>query len=312
MSTVKNVPDSIVSRQKAMTVAKRKKDAAPADNILSEATSDRLDIDEAAYAAGRAAVATARGAYHIKVVEAKPQRVLLFTEITNFYDRLNYLIKTGKIPAAARAYYELDITNRKMPKMNTDEDLLAAAAMVLSGDILRRAAGGIAMTEPTIAEFTAIYDVAKPIIIAVSTAHTAINTAVENLEKQIPEINDLIKHVWTEVETHYSKSTAKARRVQCKLWGVRYVSKGVASEISGVCSDSITNLALFNVQLYLVGVGHRIMSDAEGKYLFNTILFEDLTINAKLAGYDDFTIDFVKEDGVPLVVNVVMVKKIVV
>jgi hypothetical protein len=61
-----------------------------------------------------------------------------------------------------------------------------------------------------------------------------------------------------------------------------------------------------------VGVGHRIMSDAEGNYMFNTILFEDLTINAKLAGYDDFTIDFVKEDGVPLVVNVVMVKKIVV
>ncbi len=312
MSTVKQFPHSIIGRQKAMTVAKTKKDAAPADNILSVDTSDRLDIGEAAYTDGRTAIATARGAYHTAVVLARPQRALLKNIITNFYTRLNYLIDRGLIPAAARAYYELDINNRKMPKMSSDADLLAAAALVLSGDILRRAAGGIAMTEPTIAEFTVIYNAAKPIIVAVSTAHTAINTAVENLKNQIPEIDDLIKHIWSDAEGHYSKSTPLARRVQCKLWGVRYVSKGVASVISGLCTDSITHAVLANVQLYLVGVGHRIMSDAFGNYIFNTILFEDLTIIAKLAGYEDFTIDFVKEDGVPLVLNIVMVKKIVI
>ena len=312
MSTVKQFPESIIGRQKAMTVAKTKKDAVPADNILSTTTSDRLDIGEAAYTAGRAAIATTRRAYHSAVVLARPQRLLLFNEVTNFHVRLNYLIKIGKVPASARAYFELDISNKKMPNMNTDADLLAAAAMVLSGDILRRAAGGIAMTEPTIAEFTVIYNAAKPIIIAVSTAHTAINTAVENLKNQIPEIDDLIKHIWSDAEGHYSKSTALARRVQCRLWGVRYVSKGVASLISGVCTNSTTHAMLANVQLYLVGVGRRVMSDADGNYIFNTILFEDLTLIAKLAGYEDFTIDFVKEDGVSLVLNIMMVKKIII
>lgn len=86
---------------------------------------------------------------------------------------------------------------------------------------------------------------------------------------------------------------------------------GVPSVISGICTDSITNLALFNVQLYLVGVGRKVMSDATGNYSINTSLYDVLEITAKLTGYDTKTITFTKEDGVPLVLNVAMVKTIV-
>lgn len=54
------------------------------------------------------------------------------------------------------------------------------------------------------------------------------------------------------------------------------------------------------------------MIDNEGNFLFNTILFHDLTHNATLAGNEDFTIDFIKEGSVQMAVNVAMVKKIVV
>jgi hypothetical protein len=58
-----------------------------------------------------------------------------------------------------------------------------------------------------------------------------------------------------------------------------------------------------------VGVGRNVQSDAEGNFILNTSLFEDLTILAKLIGYEDFTLDFFKEDGVTIAVNVVMVRK---
>ena len=204
MGTSRQLPNTIVGRQKALTTAKIKKDAAStrAENIFSDETSDRLDIDEAAYMAGRAAIAIAKAAYHTAVENARPQRILLKEYITNYFKRINYHIKNGKMLAAVRAFYELGVTNKRIPKLTSDVLLLAAAAMVLSGDILRMNAGGIEMTEPDIAEFTAILDTAKPFIVAVSTAETALNTAIENLKKQIPEIKDLLQHVWDEVDMH--------------------------------------------------------------------------------------------------------------
>jgi hypothetical protein len=175
MGTSRQLSNTIVGRQKALTTPKIKKDAAitRAENILSDETSDRLDIGEAAYRAGRAAIAIAKNAYHTTVENARPQRILLKEYIANYFKRINYHIKNGKILAAVRAFYELGITNKRIPKLTSDALLLAAAAMVLSGDILRMNAGGIEMIEPDIAEFTAILDTAKPFIVPVSTAETA-------------------------------------------------------------------------------------------------------------------------------------------
>ncbi len=309
----KKFPQSSIGYQRAMTKAKEKKDGVehPDDNILTATTSTRLDTDYAAFEAAKNAIDAKSGIYHNAVADARPQRILLRESIVSFYERMNTLIKKGKISAADRAYYGLSITNRQMPLMNTDDLLLAAAAKVLSGDILRRAAGGIAMDDPTIAEFTIVYNIAKPFITAISNALTALNNAKADLEKQTPEIKDLIKHVWDDVVGHYSLSTPAARRQQARLWGVRYQSVGIASTITGVCKDSVTGALLFNVQLHLVGVGRKVLSDAEGRFVINTSLFEDLTILAKLIGYEDFTLDFFKEDGVTIAVSIVMVKKIV-
>ena len=309
----KKFPQSSIGYQKAMTKAKQKKDgvAVPADNILSATTSTRLDTDYAAFEAAKNAIDAKSGVYHNAVADARPQRLLLKLNITNFYERMNVLIKRGLISAADRAYYGLSITNKQMPLMSTDDLLLAAAAKVLSGDILRRADGGIAMDEPTIAEFTVVYNTAKPFIMAISNALTALNTAKANLEKQTPEIKDLIKHVWDDVVGHYSLSTPAIRRQQARLWGVRYQSVGIASTVTGICTDSVTHAPLFNVQLHLVGVGRKVQSDAEGRFVINTSLFEDLTILAHLLGYEDFTLDFFKEDGVTIAVSIIMVKKIV-
>ncbi len=315
MSTfTRDLPQSSIGFQKALTKAKEKKDGVehPADNILSATTSTRLDTDYEAFEAAKLIIASKEGLYHKAIELARPQRKLLKLFVTDYFNRMNYFIGKDLMFASDRAYYGLDITNLRLPIMNTDDLLLAIAKKVFSGDILRRAEGGIAMDEPTIAEFADVYNTAKTIIRAISNALTNLNTAKGNLEKQTPEIKDLITHIWDEVEAHYSMSAPVARRQQARLWGVRYKSVGVASTITGVCKDSVTGGLLFNVQIHLVGVGRNVQSDAEGNFILNTSLFEDLTILAKLIGYEDFTLDFFKENGVIIAVSIVMVKKIVI
>lgn len=312
MSIVRMIPQSISGYILAMNTAKAKKDGVtiPADNILSDATSTRLDTDVTNYNNGKAAIVAANQIYHASVELARPQRRLLRRFIISFYNSLNNAIALKTILASARAYYGLEISNKKMPDMKSDAKLLAAADLLISGDAARRLAGGIAIVSPTIAQVNTTINTAKPIIAAISNAKTVVTTAISSLKKQNAEIKDLITHIWDEVEAHYSLDDASSKRDQGRLWGIKYRGHGEPSEITGLCTDSITLLPLFNVQLYLVGVGKRVMSDADGNFIINTSIYDLLEMNAKLVGYEDKKITFKKEDGMPLVQNVVMVKTV--
>ena len=307
MGTIRVFPQSIIGRQSALAMAKAKKDGAlvPADNILSAPTSTRLDLGFTNYNAGINAIIAAKQSFHAKVELAKPQRAKLKKITLSFFKTMNNCIEIGTIPASARGFYSLPITNSKMPSVNTDTKLLAVAANVLSGDILRKAAGGIAMSTPTILEFTAIYDVARPVIVAISNARTDVHTAVANLEVQTPEIKDLLKHVWNEVEAFYSMMSAPNRRAQSRSWGVRYRSTGIQSIVTGTCKDAL-GVGLKGVKVRIVGSSHFVLTDEEGYFSLNTSLYGDLELLSTLVKYEKNTTDFTKVDGVAIAIHVVM------
>ena len=313
MSIVRIFPNTISGYIQAMETAKAKKDGAviPADNILSDATSARLDTDVENYNNGKAAIVSAKQVYHHTIELAKPQRKLMRTFISSYYTDINNEIDLGNFPASVRAYFGLEISNRKMPNMQTDANLIAAAKALIDGDAARILAGGAAIASPTIAQVTAIINTAKPFLTAVSNAKTNVTTAIRNLKRQNAEIKDLIKHIWNEVEAFYSLDDASSKRDQGRLWGIKYRGKGLDSVITGLCSETITDAPIPDVQLYLVGVGKRSLSGLDGSYSINTSLYDVLELIATRAGYEDKKITFTKEDGVPMVVNVVMVKKVV-
>ncbi len=312
MGTIIKRPQSNIDRQRALNKGKAKMDSVlPADNVLTADTSARLTAANANYNAGFAAIAAAAQIYHEKVDLFRPHRLLLKDYITIYFTTMGSCIKIDTIPASVRAIFGLPISNDNLPDLSTDDKLMAMGALVLSGDIVRLAAGGIPITTPTVAEYTVVYNAAHAAMSAISNALTIITNAKNTLNNQNVEINDVIKHVWDDAKSKYSLVPPAPRRVLCRQWGARFESRGVASEITGVCTDSITHAFLFNVQIHIKGVGHMVETDIDGNYTINTILYEDIEIVAKLAGYEDQIVDFVKEDGIAKVVNIVMVKKIV-
>ena len=311
MGTVREIPQSITGRQIALAKAKSTKDGAviPADNILSQATSDRLDEGFNNYTAGINAIKSAKVVYHTAVGLAKPQRVKLKKNVLSFFKTLNTCIGLGTIPDTARVYYGLEITNTKMPIINTDDKLLAVAAVILSGDLVRKAAGGIAMSNPTILEYTTVYNAAKPFLVALINARIAVFKAIGNLADQTVEIKDLITHIWDEVEAFYSLKNAPNRRAICRIWGVRYRSTGIPSVVTGTCKTALGE-ALKGVKIRIMGSSHFILTDGEGKFSLNTSLYGDLELLSTLVKYEKNTTDFTKEDGVAIAINVVMIPAI--
>ena len=309
MSTTRRLPDSNIARRAALNMALQMMTASNgAFNLLSPETSARLLIAAPKYDAAHDAVIAANAAYHLAIGLAKPQRILLRSYVRRYFASLKENIKFGKILKSARALYDLDVTNMRLPDISSDHLLITVAERLIKADALRIAAGGIAITLPTMDEFMVVYNAAKPIINALSTATTTVNTAIQKQTNQQEDVDDLIVHIWDEVEGKYSKSKPAARRVSCRLWGVRYFSKGVESEVTGLCIDSITKQPLPNVQLHIAGAGSKTKSDVDGKYAKNTRLYGDLEIMATLPGYEPLTIDFVKEDGVVKVIDVAMVR----
>ena len=165
------------------------------------------------------------------------------------------------------------------------------------------------ITSPTILQFTGILNTAKPILLAISNAHSLASTAILELDKQLPEIKDLITHIWDEVEAYYSLSAASNRRTHAREWGVKYRCTGILSVVSGNCVDA-DGVALANIKVRIIGANNSALSDALGKYSINTSLYGDLELEATHPDYEKNIVEFTKEDGVAVVVAVVMTHSI--
>ncbi len=310
MGTRRVLPQSIVGKHATLIKAKAKKDGAPVGgNILSAITSTRLDTDEAAYSAGIAAITAAAFAQNTAVALAKPKRKILRGAVLNYFKGMNNFIDAGTIPQTARALYNEPIGNTNLPDISNDTKLMTVAAKIITADAARVTLGGIAMANPTIVAYTTIYNVALPVITAVSNEKSALTTAKSNLKKQHVEIDDCILHVWNEVETFFSLEDPATKRASARPWSVRYISTGVPSTLSGKITNSATGIGLANVKVRLLGSSHSVFTDLLGNYTLDTSLYGDLELLTTLTGYTEGNTIISKEDGVALVANVMMVHK---
>ena len=75
--------------------------------------------------------------------EADTSRALSRIYIGCYFSTLNNGIRLNKIPRNARAYYDLDISNNRMPEINTDECIIECMQLVIDGDAKRVLGGGL-------------------------------------------------------------------------------------------------------------------------------------------------------------------------
>ena len=288
-------------------VAKNNSIVAPATSALTPATIIRLNADNTNLNGGIFAVTLAQSAEKRAMDTAEINRGLITDEIGNFFKSLNIFIDRGTIPKAARADYTLAIGNKKSPLVDTDTKRLLWGQKIIDGDLIRVTEGGIAMANPTIIEFTAIFDAAKLALAALNTAKGAVGTKQAALKALMPEMKKLITKGWNEIETTYSDLDASAKRAAARLYGVKYVSVGLPAVVSGIITDSITGLPLAFVKVRISGARNKTLTNALGEYTLSTNLYGDLELITDLVGYPQGVTDFLKANGEDMTVNVAMV-----
>jgi len=143
--------------------------------------------------------------------------------ISHFIQVLNFAIIRGEIPESARKYYGLKENDKKVPPLNTENDIIIWGERVIKGEELRTSKGGTYITNPTIAVVKVRYE-------KYMEAYTYQKSLKDTNHKSLSKIGDLraeadeiILDIWNEVENSYKDVHCDTRREKAREYGLVYV-----------------------------------------------------------------------------------------
>jgi hypothetical protein len=141
---------------------------------------------------------------------------------THFIRVMNMAIFRGELPAETRAYYGLATDDSTVPSLNTENELMSWGRRIIEGEEFRIRKGGSPITNPTIA----VVKVRFENFLESWTNHN--NQAkktqgfMEKNESLRKEADEVILHLWNEIEGTHSSLPEEQRKVQCEKYGMVY------------------------------------------------------------------------------------------
>jgi len=181
------------------------------------------------------AIVEQRNAYNLhaeknKEFQKRSKKVKLY--ISHFIQVVNMAILRGELPEETRAFFGLDDDNKKVPLLNTDEDILEWGRKFIEGERNRISRGQSPITNPTIAvlkvhydKFVELHNYQKSLKMRALRAH-------EELVAKREQVDQIIQMTWNEVEETYNDLPEEIRREKSTDYGLVYVFR--KSELSGI------------------------------------------------------------------------------
>ena len=143
--------------------------------------------------------------------------------ITHFIQVLNMSIQRGEISADALRYYELGKYGKKLPKLQTDEDLATWGKLLIEGEEARTKDGGTPMANPRIAQLKVNYDRFMIKLKSTQFKQGTKENAGEYVQNLRKEADNLILEIWNDVERTFAHLSADEKREKAEEYGVCYV-----------------------------------------------------------------------------------------
>jgi len=221
----RHLPKRYGAIHKALMMAKFKNDNInPSNPVLTPATQARLNAMEPLFSAAMQTCGNELAVQTRQTALVSEAFDIARDYISHFIQVFDFGVKRKKFPAAARAFYRLDVNSKKLPRLTQESDITHWGDIIESGDAARITAGGAAMSNPTAAEVKTAVDDFRTKNIAQSNMKDAFDKAQEAVMALAPKARKVIKKIWDEVETFYNEEKAPSRRRKGREWGIVYTS----------------------------------------------------------------------------------------
>ena len=162
--------------------------------------------------------------------------------MTHFIRVMNMAIYRGELPAETRAYYGLPIDESASPSLNTENELLSWGRRIIEGEEIRIRKGGSPITNPTIAVVKVWFEQYIDALNYNNTLNRKTQEFVEKNNALRKEADEIILHIWNEVEASFENLTDEERRNRCNEYGLVYFFR--KGEIVDVEEERIQNPAM--------------------------------------------------------------------
>ncbi len=154
--------------------------------------------------------------YHNSIKRAK-------LYISHFIQVLNFAIARGELSVKARPFFGIKENDKRVPVLNTEEDVIIWGRKIIAGEPDRIAQRGNPLTNPTVALVRVRYEqfiTAHRYQKNLQEAHTRASKKIAELR---PDADDIILNIWNEIEASFSDLNDDQKRERSQQYGLVYV-----------------------------------------------------------------------------------------
>lgn len=220
----RRLPNTDSSRLKALNSAKQKgKKITPMELAFKQGTFQRVMSFLPKW---EKAISEHKSTYDIQIKNNKEylkklKKAKLY--ISHFIQVVNMAILRGEILPAVRVFYGIEEENSKLPSLGTESEVIEWGKKIIEGETKRKMSGNTPVTNPTIAVVKVHYDNFMEAYKFQKMLQKNHNRALHNLAELRSEADNIILHIWNEVEESFNDLTEEEKRKKAQGYGVVYV-----------------------------------------------------------------------------------------
>ena len=220
----RRLPNTDSARIKAMKIAFSKgKDLPPFKLAFSQATFTKIQSLLPSY---EHALSENKTAYNLQIEKNKDyhkqaRKAKLY--VSHFIQVINLAIIRGDLPVTTRAFFGMDEDERKLPSLQTDEELLEWGHKLIEGEKERRNTNLTPITNPTIAVVKVFFDRFLEVYNFQNTLKKRCQRAQSDINDKRAAVDQVIQQLWNEVEDTFKDLPEELRREKASEYGIVYV-----------------------------------------------------------------------------------------
>ena len=220
----RRLPNTDTARLKALKTAYEKaKELPPFKLAFSQSTYQKVQSFLPSF---EKSVAESRFTFASQVKRSKEyhihlQRARLY--ISHFIQVLNMAIQRGEQPSSIRSFYGMNEHDKRLPSLTTEESVLKWGELIINGEQERVKKGMSPVTNPSIALVKVRYEQFKDAYHSHKTMKKSTSRYIIELSELRKTADDIIAHVWDEVELTYHNLPEDIRRDKSEDYGLVYV-----------------------------------------------------------------------------------------
>ena len=143
--------------------------------------------------------------------------------LSHFVQVLNFSIIREELPKKIRLLYGLKLNDKKVPLLNSEEEIISTGKKIIDGEQKRTLSGGTPLLNPKISivkmHYEKFFEACHNQKI-LRDSSTRAQLKVASLRESADRI---ILNIWNDAEKHFANYPLKEKRINCAEYGLVYV-----------------------------------------------------------------------------------------